>query len=182
MAASVKFICKHCQAPPATGVAGKLHMGVGSEIEMVEKFCYLGDMESTNGTFELAVTNRIRCSWSKFGQLALMLTAKDTSLTMQGKVYISAVRSNKVGQLGLHGSETYPIAKELERTLEQSEIRMVRWMCDKRLCDRVPSAELRDRLGIENISTILQRKRLRWFGHVQRKPDKDWTKRCMEWP
>jgi len=31
----------------------------GSEIEVVEMFCYLGDMESANGTAELAVTNRI---------------------------------------------------------------------------------------------------------------------------
>ena len=55
-------------------------------------------------------------------------------------------------------------------------------MCGKWLCDKVPSAELRDRLGIENISTVLQRKRPRWFGHVQRKLDKNWTKRCMEYP
>ena len=53
---------------------------------------------------------------------------------------------------------------------------------DVQLCDRVPSAELRDRLGIENVSAVLQRNRLRWFEHVQRKPDSDWTKRCMEYP
>ena len=47
-------------------------------------------------------------------------------------------------------------------------------MCGNRLRDRAPSAKLRDRLGIENISTVLQRNRLRWFGHVQRKPDNDW--------
>ena len=54
-------------------------------------------------------------------------------------------------------------------------------MYAKRLRDRVLSAELRVRLGIENISTVLQRIRLRWFQHVQRKPDNDWTKRCMEY-
>ena len=40
----------------------------------------------------------------------------------------------------------------------------------------------RDGLGIENISTVLQKNRLRWFERVQRKPDNDWTKRCMEYP
>ena len=55
-------------------------------------------------------------------------------------------------------------------------------MCGKRLHDRVPLAELRDRLGIENISTVLQSNRLRWVGHVQRKPDNDWTKCCMKYP
>ena len=60
----------------------------------------------------------------------------------------------------LYGSETWSITKKLERTLERTEIRMVRWLCGKRLHDRVPSAELRDRLGTENISTVLQRNRL----------------------
>ena len=59
-------------------------------------------------------------------------------------MYSSGVRSSI-----LHGSETWTITKELKRTPERTEMRMVRWMCGKRLCDRVPSAELRDRLGIE---------------------------------
>jgi len=96
---------------------------------------------------------------------------------MRRKVCSSAVSSSI-----LHGSETWQITKELERTLERAEMRMVRWMCGKRLRDRVPSSEVRDRLGIESISTVLQRNRLRWFGHVQRKLDDDWTKRCLEYP
>ena len=49
----------------------------------MEKFCYryLGDMESANGTAELAVTNGIRCGWSKFRQIAPVLMAKGTCLT-----------------------------------------------------------------------------------------------------
>ena len=83
-AANGKFICKCCQAPPATGAAGKWDMEDGSEIEVMEKFCYLGDIESANGTAEVAVTNRIQCDWNTFRQLAHVLTAKDTSLTVCG--------------------------------------------------------------------------------------------------
>jgi len=36
-----------------------------------------------------------------------------------------------------------------------SEHRMVRWMCNVKVKDRVPSKELRERLGIDDIILIL---------------------------
>ena len=45
-------------------------------------------------------------------------------------------------------------------------MRMVRWMCDVKLKDRLPSKELRERLGIDDIALVLQQNRLRWYGHV----------------
>ena len=42
-------------------------------------------------------------------------------------------------------------------------MRLVRWMCDVRVKDRVPSKELRERLGIDDIILILQQNRLRWY-------------------
>jgi len=56
---------------------------------------------------------------------------------------------------------------------------MVRWMCGVKLKDRLPSKELRERLGVDDIALILQQNRLRWYGHVLRKED-DWEKKCME--
>jgi len=41
----------------------------------------------------------------------------------------------------LHGSETLPVRKENEVAFQQAEIRMVRWMCDVKVKDRVPSRE-----------------------------------------
>jgi len=50
-----------------------------------------------------------------------------------------------------------------------------------KLQDRVPSKELRGRLGLDDIISVLQRNRLRWYGHVLRKEDSDWVKKCMEY-
>lgn len=58
-------------------------------------------------------------------------------------------------------------------------MRMVRWMCGVSLRDRVPSSELRDRLGIELVTDIVRRNLLRWLGHVLRKDDDDWVKRTL---
>ena len=60
-------------------------------------------------------------------------------------------------------------------------MRMVRWMCDVKVTDRFPSSELRERLGIDGIISVLQQNRLRWYRHVLRKEDDDWMKKCMEY-
>jgi len=45
----------------------------------------------------------------------------------------------------LHGSETWPVRKENEVVLQQTEMRMVRWMCGIKPQDRVPGKGLRER-------------------------------------
>ena len=81
----------------------------------------------------------------------------------------------------LHGSETWPVRKENEVALQRAEMRMVRWMCNVKVKDRVTSKELRERLGIDDIILILQQNWLRWYGHVLRKEDTDWVKKCMDY-
>ena len=72
----------------------------------------------------------------------------------------------------LHGSETWPVGKENEVALRRAETRMVRWMCGVTLQDRVPGGELRGRLELEDMTSVLQRNRLRWCGRVLRREEK----------
>ena len=81
----------------------------------------------------------------------------------------------------LHGSETWPVRKENVVALQRAVMRMVRWMCGTKLKDRLPSKELRERLGIDDIALVLQQNRMRWYGHMLRKEDNDWVKKCMEY-
>ena len=61
-------------------------------------------------------------------------------------------------------------------------MRTVRWMCGVKLKDRLPcKEELRERLGIDDIALVLQQNWLRWYGHVLRKNDANWVKKCMEY-
>jgi len=55
------------------------------------------------------------------------------------------------------------------------------WMCDVKVNDRVPSSELRERLGLDDIILILQQNRLCWYGCMLRKDNSDWVKKCMEY-
>jgi len=56
-------------------------------------------------------------------------------------------------------------------------------MCNVKVKDIVPSKELREKLGIDDIIglLILQQNRLGWYVHVLRKEDTDWVKKCMEY-
>ena len=54
-------------------------------LEILDKFCYLRDMLSVE------VEARIRIGWKKFRQLVPLLTNKDVSLIMRGRLYSSCV-------------------------------------------------------------------------------------------
>ena len=82
------------------------------------------------------------------------------------RLYISCVRSSM-----LHGSWTWPIRKENEVTFQRVEMRIVRWISglSYKIEFQVKSCERETRI------------RLRWYGHVLRKEDNDWVKKCMEY-
>jgi len=147
-----------------------------ANLEVVDKFCYLGDMLSVDGDADAAVEARIRIGSKKFRQLVLLLTNRYISLIRRVRLYSSCVRSSV-----LHGSETWHVRKENEVALQRAEMKIVRWMCNVKVKDRVPSKELRERLGIDDIILILQQNGLRWYRHVLRKEYTDWMKKCMEY-
>ena len=60
-------------------------IGASANLELVDKFCYLGDMLSVEGDADAAVEARIPVGWNKFRQLVPMLTNKDISLIRRGK-------------------------------------------------------------------------------------------------
>jgi len=137
-------------------------IGVNANLELVDDFCYLCDMLSVDGDADAAEETRIRIGWNKFRQLVPLLTNKDISLTMRGRLYSSCVQSTCSI---LHGSENWPVRKENEVALQGAEMRMVRWICGIRV-KIVFQVDLRERLGIDDIVLVLQQNRLWWYGHV----------------
>ena len=69
----------------------------------------------------------------------------------------------------LYGAECWP-TKIRYVQLSVAEMRMLRWIYSHTRMDRVRNDDIRDRLGVVPIEEKLVRHRLRWFGHVQRRP------------
>ena len=51
-----------------------MDIGASANLEVVDKFCYLGDMLSVDEDADAAVEARIRIGWNKFRQLVPLLT------------------------------------------------------------------------------------------------------------
>ena len=70
----------------------------------------------------------------------------------------------------LYGAECWPTKRRHVQQISVAKMRMLRWICDHRRRDRVRNDDIRDRLGVAPIEEKLVQHRLRWFGHVRRRP------------
>ncbi|GJW96353.1 hypothetical protein Tco_0178161 [Tanacetum coccineum] len=66
--------------------------------------------------------------------------------------------------------ECWPITKALANKVEVAELRMLRWTCGRTLLDMIPNRVYRALLEVETIINKKREGRLRWFGHVRRRP------------
>jgi len=66
-------------------------IGVNVNLELMDKLCYLGNMLSVDGDADAAVETRIQIRWNKFRQLVPLLTNKDISWIVRGRLYSSCV-------------------------------------------------------------------------------------------
>ena len=69
------------------GVDESMDLGNGVHLENVGKFCYLGDTLNGGGANSASIA-RVCCAWRKFKELSGILTRKEVSLKLKGKVYM----------------------------------------------------------------------------------------------
>ena len=89
-----------CTDQPASIESTSMDIGDGANLELVDKFCYLGDMLHIDVNADADVEARVCKGLNKFRQLVLLLTNKDILLPMREKLHRSCVLSCM-----LHGSE-----------------------------------------------------------------------------
>ena len=168
------FRCTRCRrtARPVDGRPVE-HVCIDDhQLDVVEKFCYLGDTISAEGGSLSSVTARCRAAWGKFRELLPILTNRSLSLHTRGSIYTTCVRS-----VMLYSSECWPIRNQECARLYQNERAMIRWVCGVPTNSVVDTTTLYVRLNITHLDTTLRCNRLCWFGHVRR--SQSWTKKCQ---
>ena len=80
-------------------------------------------MLNGGGGANSASVARARCAWRKFKELSGILTRKEVSLKLKGKLYVTCVWSAMV-----YESETWAMTAEQSGRLERTKMKMVRWM------------------------------------------------------
>ena len=161
------YQCPRCRGDPGVrpidGRPFKVVQVGESELENVDRFCYLGDMLSAGGGCMAAATARCRSAWGKFREHVPLLTARALPFKLKGRLFSSNVRSSM-----LHATETWPMSSDACHKLCRNDRAMVRWICGVRPSDEPNMEELHKKLGLEDLTILIRRRRLRWFGHVER--------------
>src|SRR6267154_2933322 len=126
----VNFMSRNCAAGGVKVVdeLKQFVLGNGDKVEVVEQFCYLGDVIEKGGSAEESSRARVRCAWEKFMELKMLLTARGASLRVKGKIYRACVQ-----RVLVYGSETWAMK------------------------DRKTSEELRQGLGVESVDRVVSR-------------------------
>ncbi|KAG2568999.1 hypothetical protein PVAP13_7NG365325 [Panicum virgatum] len=109
--------------------------------------------------------HRISAGWLKCRQASGILCAKRVPQKLKSKFYRTTIRPAI-----LYGAECWPTKRRHVQQLSVAEMRMLRWFCGHTRRDRVRNEVIRDRVGVAPIEEKLTQHRLRWFGHVQRRP------------
>ena len=145
-----------------------------SSLGTAQQFCYLGDMLSAGGGAEASSVTGTRCAWKTFCELLPILFSRTFSLKKKGSFYKACVRP-----VLLYGSKTWPVKEEDLVRLHRTEMAMLRWMSHATFKDRIPSKDLLTKFDLLPVRRVVQRNRLRWFGHVIRMDNDNRVQKCM---
>ena len=130
-----------------------------------EHFRYLGSIVSGDGEIAEDVTHRIQVGWLKWRGASGVLCDRRLPTKLKGKFYRTAIRPAM-----LYGSECWAAKKQNGNKMRVAEMRMLRGMCGKTLKDRVRNEDIRAMVGVASIEDKLRENRLRWYGHIYRRP------------
>lgn len=99
------------------------------------------------------------------------------SRRLKTKIYKTMIRPVMV-----YGAETRALKKTEERKLERTEMRMLRWIMGTSLRDHLGNEEVRGRAGVECITEVIRKAKLRWSVHLVRRDDEELIKRARRKP
>ncbi|VDP56068.1 unnamed protein product [Heligmosomoides polygyrus] len=138
----------------------------GEVIEKVKQFRCLGSDLSEEGSVDQAVKGRISAAWLKWRECTEILCDRRCSRELKGKLFRTGVRPAL-----LYGCECWALGRAQERKLHAAEMRMLRWACGWTPRDGVRNVDARAVVKIAPIQLKMREQRLRWCGHILRRPE-----------
>ena len=151
------------------------------QLNKVDHFKYLGVTMSVTGNTEQDIRAKVQAGWSNWRKVSGVLCDKRVPNKLKGKVHQTVVRP-----VMLYGAKLWAPRKSDMDYLKVSEMRMMRWCLGKTRKDRVRNDWIKHQLQVMPIEEQVNTARLRWFGHVLRRPadhlmrmawDRSWAKR-----
>ncbi|XP_063545740.1 uncharacterized protein LOC134753731 [Cydia strobilella] len=140
------------------------------DIRLCENYRAIKLMSHTLKIWERVINNRLRklihLSENQCGRMPVRV---------KGKVYKTAVRPALI-----YGAECWPMKKVHTTKVHTTEMKMLRWAGGVTLADRVRNEHIRGSFKIRPIEEKLSETRLRWYGHVMRRPEEHVTRQVLK--
>ena len=145
-----------------------VELGNDEFFPIVDVFCYLGSMLSSDCSDTEDVRRRIAKASSAFGAVRAEIFANRNVFFEAKKLIYEGL----ILPILLYGSETWCLTEDLFNRLRTFHARCIRAMCrvnrHHTWKHRISSAELRNRTGLKTIDSYITQRQLRWAGHVAR--------------
>ncbi|KAL6553753.1 hypothetical protein OROMI_019426 [Orobanche minor] len=139
-------------------------------------FRYLGSIIQKDGELDGDVAHRIKTGWLKWKSATGVLCDPDMPHRLKGKFYRTAIRPAL-----LYGTECWAVKQCHVQKMNVAEMRMLRWMCGHTKKDRLRNEVIREKVRVASIEDKMMENRLRWFGHVRRRPVDAPVRRLESW-
>lgn len=136
----------------------------GEELEMVEEYTYLGTVISRNAKMDNELSNRIKKANNIYYHICNTVVGKRE---VENAVKLHIFKAVYLPTL-LYGSESWvPLDRHMSR-IQAAEMKYLRRMAGRTRRDRIRNEKIRQDLGVSDVKHALEKRQLRWFGHVCR--------------
>ena len=119
--------------------------------------------------------NRVRLAWNKWRQVTGVICDKKVPVKLKHKIYKTVIRPTMT-----YGAECWTMKKKDEMMMNNTEMRMLRWIQGVSLREHTRNEEIREAATVQPIATHLMQKRLRWYGHVRRSDECHTTRTVLD--
>ena len=150
---------------------GNLQVGE-QQIQQVKEFKYLGTVVSSDASVSREVVHRQQRAWAAWKGVTGVLSDRKITKELKSEVYKRVIRPSMT-----YGSECLTTKKSDSDKLAVTEMNILRRIDGVTRQDRKRNENIRRDLKVEQINEYLRTNRLRWFGHVYRRPEEDVLKR-----
>lgn len=150
----------------------------GEEVGYEQQFCYLGGVQEAGGSLDVELGRRLKAAGAHWHWIrSRVCKAPGVSLNTRKALYKAFV----VPTLLYGGAESWAPTDSQLHQLDAFNTSCLRSLlgASRRHPAMISNEELYELTGMQQISAVLRKHRMRWLGHVARMPDTAVTKKLL---
>jgi len=147
----------------------------GQQMEIVDKFKYLGSMICSDNSLDAEISHRLGCAMCSFRNLRKSLWStrnieRETKMTFFNAIVMPSL---------LYGCECWTVLERHLAELEKFQMQCLRVICGVSRRMHTSNIEIRTKCNQPFVAETIKYHRLRWLGHLGRMPDNRIPKRVL---